>query len=141
SFSTLALPGRRALGSDVKGVQGLAGRHEEPVPLGAPEGHVAADLGEPDAPDELAPGRPYRHPAVAHGPAGVAGAPHVAVHVAAGAVGPALDTIDHEVAEELLVGELVVRPHVEDVHVTLAAGTGVAGPLAGADHVELLVVR
>src|SRR5262249_6893702 len=79
-------------------------------------------------------------PAVADVAAGVGRDPDVAVDVAARAIRPALDAVDHEVAEELAVGQLVVAAHVEDVHVALAAGTGVAGTFAGADHVELLVV-
>src|SRR2546425_11272412 len=55
-------------------------------------------------------------------------------------VRPALDAVDHEVREELLVGELVVASDVEGVHVALAARPRVARPTTGADHVELLVV-
>src|SRR5262252_6355039 len=91
------LTGRRPLGLGVDGVEGLAGGHEEAVSLGAAEADVAADLREPDAPDELALRSPDRHAAIAHAAPGVAGAPHVAVDVAARPVGPALDPVDHEV--------------------------------------------
>src|SRR6185436_5778741 len=97
--------------------------------------------GQTDAPDQLAGGGVDRDAAVAHRAAGIAGAPQVAVDVGAHAVGAALDAVDHEVAEDLVVGELVVRRDVVDVHVALAAGARVAGALAGADDVELLEVR
>src|SRR5689334_7953558 len=132
--------GSGALGRGVERVERLAARHEQPVALGPAEADVAAHLGQPDAPDELALGRPDRHAAVANRPPGVAGGPDVAVHVAPDAVGSALDAIDHEVAEHLAVGRLVVGADVEDVHVALAARAGIAGPLAGAHDVELLVV-
>src|SRR5262245_46139218 len=124
----------------VQRVERLAGGHEEPVALGTAEAHVAADLRQTDAPDELALRRPDRHAAVTDVAAGVARAPDVAVDVAARAVRSTLHAIDHEVAEELSVRQLVVAPDVEHVHLALAARPGVAGPLAGADHVELLVV-
>src|SRR5207249_11108039 len=79
----------RPLGVDVDRVQGLAGGHEEAVPLGAPEADVAADLRDADPSDELAFRGPDGHAAVAHGPTRVARAPHVAVDVAAGARRPA----------------------------------------------------
>ena len=56
-------------------------------------------------------------------------------------VPPALHPINHEIGEELLIGELVVRPNIEDVYVAFAAGPGIARAGAGADHVELLVVK
>src|SRR5262249_54687338 len=74
------------------------------------------------------------------GAARVAGAPQIALDVRTDAVRPALHAVDHEVAEELLVGQLVVGADVEHVHVALAARAGVAGAFARADHVELLVV-
>src|SRR5882724_1461091 len=107
-------PGRRrrrlrrrgALRRDVEGVQGLAPAHEQAVALGTAEADVGADLGKPDAADELALRRPDGHAAVAEpAPAGVAvaGDPHVALDVAARAVGAALDAVDHEIAEHFLV--------------------------------------
>src|SRR5713226_7341717 len=135
------LTGRGALRRGVGRVERLARGHEQAIALGTTEAHVAADLGQPDAPDELALRRPHRHPAVAHAAAGVAGAPQIAIHIGAHAVRPALHAVHHEVAEELAVGELVVRAHVEGVHVALAAGTRVARALARTDHIELLVVR
>src|SRR6266571_6067649 len=97
------LPGRRPLGAEVDRVERLAGGHEQAVALGAAEADVAADLREADASDELALRSPDGHAAVAHGAAGIARAPHVAVDVAAGAVRPALHPVDHEIAEQLLV--------------------------------------
>src|SRR5713101_1467462 len=137
---TPGLAGRGALRGGVDRVERLAGRHEQAVALGPAEADVAADLGQPDAPDELTLRRPHRHPAIAHVAARIARAPEIAVHVGAHAVGPALDAIHHEVAEELAVAELVVRADVEHVHLALAARVRVARPLAGADHVELLEV-
>src|SRR6185312_12942887 len=118
------LTGRGALGGGVDRVEGLAGRHEQAVALGTAEADVAADLGQPDAPDKLALRCPHRHAAVAHAAARVARAPEVAVHVGAYAVGPALHAVHHEGTEELAVAQLVVRAHVEHVHVALAARVG-----------------
>src|SRR5437867_277830 len=73
----------RPLGVDVDRVQRLAGGHEQPVPLGAAEADIPADLRDPDAPGELPFGRPDGHAAVADGAAGVARAPEVPVDVAA----------------------------------------------------------
>src|ERR1043165_8386909 len=96
----------RALRADVKRVERLAGRHEQPVALRAAEANVTADLRQPDTADQLALRGPHGDTAVADVAAGVRGAPHVAVHVAAHTVRPALDTVDHEIAEELAVGGL-----------------------------------
>src|SRR6266542_4021119 len=82
-----------------------------------------------NAPDELSLRRPDGHTAIAHVAAGIARDPDIAVDVAARAIRPALDSVDHEVAEKLLVGELVVAPHVEGVHLAFAAGPGVTRPL------------
>src|SRR2546430_2181945 len=82
-----------------------------------------------------------RHAAIDDRAAGIARARQLAVHVVASAVGPTLHPVDHEVSQEPPVGESVVPPNIEDMHVTLAAGTGVARPLAGAEDVQLLVVR
>src|SRR5262249_18817191 len=134
---------RGSLRGDVEGVERLAPAHEEPVALGAAERDVRADLGEPDAPDELAFRRPDGHAAVAKPAAAgvtVAGDPHVALDVAARAVRAALDAVDHEIAEELLVRQLVVGADIEHVHVALATLVLVAGAAARADDVELLVV-
>src|SRR5207237_9107307 len=102
------------------------------VPLGPAKANIAADLGQTDTPDDLALRGPDGHAAVAHSAAGIARAPQIAVDVAAHAVRAALHPIDHEVAEQLLVGELIVIADVEDVHLALAARPGVARPLAGA---------
>src|SRR6202158_2623432 len=135
------LPGGGALRGGVDRVERLARGHEQAVALGPAEADVAADLGQPDAPDELALRVPHRDAAVTDRAPRVAGAPQVAVHVGAHAVRPALHSVDHEVAEELAIGELVVRAHIEGRHVAFTAGSRVARALAGADHVELLVVR
>src|SRR5262249_53114252 len=131
---------RRALGVDVDRVERLAGRHEQAVALGAAEADGAADLRESGAADQLPRWRSHRYPPGAHVAAGVARGPHVAVDIAAGPVRTTLHPVDHEVAEELHVGELVVGAHVEDVHLALAAGAGITGTLARADDVQLLVV-
>src|SRR5262245_66450841 len=86
---------RGALRCGVERVQRLAAAHEQPVALGPAERDVGAHLGQPDASEELAFGRPHGHAAVTEtAPAGVAVARHpdVAVDVAARAVGAALDT-------------------------------------------------
>src|SRR5262249_25157912 len=140
SIETGGLAGRRPLGVDVHRVQGLTGGHEQAVPLGPAEADVAADLREPDAPDQLAPRGPDGDAAVADGAPGVARAPHVALDVTAGAVRAALHPVDHEVGELLVARQLVVGAHVEDEHLALAARPRVSGPLAGGDDVELLVV-
>src|SRR2546422_1340831 len=138
-----ASPWRRPLRVDVERIQRLARGHEEAVTLGTSEAEVAADLGQPDAADELAFRRPDGHAAVAERTAArraVARHPDVAVDVAASSVGAALDAVDHEVAEQLLIGQLVVGADVEHVHVALAAWSRVAWSWARADDVQLLVV-
>src|SRR5688572_27731998 len=121
-----ALAGCGALRGRVHRVERLARGHEEPVALRPAEADVAADLRQADAPDELAAGCPYRHAAVADAAPRIAGAPEVAVDVRAHAVGAALHTVDHEVAEELAIAQRVVRAHVKHVHVALAARDRVA---------------
>src|SRR5262249_32174081 len=85
---------RRPLGGEIDSGEGLARRHEQAVALGATKANIAADLGQPDAADQLAGRRPHRHAAIAHGAAGVARDPEIAVDVAARSVGPALDAVD-----------------------------------------------
>src|SRR5437899_6312886 len=138
-----ASPWRRPLRVDVERIQRLARGHEEAVTLGTSEAEVAADLGQPDAADELAFRRPDGHAAVAERTAArraVARHPDVAVDVAASSVGAALDAVDHEVAEQLLIGQLVVGADVEHVHVALAAWSLVARSRTRADDVQFLVV-
>ena len=77
--------------------------------------------------------------AVTEGTAGVARAPDISVDIAAHAVGAAFDAVDDAVGDQFLVGQLVVHADIEHVDHALAAGTGVAGPLAGADDIELLI--
>src|SRR5439155_2393119 len=111
-----------------------------PVPLRPAEAQVAAHLRKTDATDEPPVGRPHGDAAVADGPARVARAPHVAVHIAAHAVGRALHAVDREIGESLLVRQLAVASHVERKDFAFAARAGVARALSGADDVELLVV-
>src|SRR5258705_6949278 len=131
----------RSLGGDIERVQRLAGRHEQPIALGSAEGDVAAHLGQADATDELTFRRPHRHPAVAQIAAAIARDPEIAVHVTAGAVGSALDAVNHTVTEEPAVGDLVVAAHVEYMDVAVAPRVRVARSPPRADDVELLVVR
>src|SRR3954454_13953182 len=108
-----------ALRGRVHRIERLARRHEQAIALGAAEADVAAHFGQPDAAEELALRRPRRHAAVADGAAGIAGGPDVAVDVAAHAVRPALHTVDHALAEPLLVRQLVVAADVEDENLIL----------------------
>src|SRR6202790_5220423 len=96
------LAGSCALRGGIHGVERLARGHEQAVALGAAEADVAAHLGQADAAEELAVRRPYRHAAIAHGTAGIARAPDIAVDVAAHAVRTALHAVNHEVAEPLV---------------------------------------
>src|SRR3984893_15743613 len=98
------LAGGSALGRGVDRVEGLARGHEQAVALGPAEADVAADLGQPNASDELALRVPHRDATVTDRAPRVAGAPQVAVHVGAHAVRPALHSVDHEIAEELAIG-------------------------------------
>src|SRR6185369_2353594 len=104
------------------------------------EADVATHFGQADAADQLAFRRPHRHTAIADGATGIARSPDVATDVAAHAVRPAFHAVDHKIAEPLVVGELVVGTDIEHEHVALAAGAGVARPLAGRGDIELLVV-
>src|ERR1700741_3857406 len=75
--------------------------------------------------------------------AGIAPDPYIAIDIASHAARSALHAaaVDHEVAEPLLVGQLVVGTDIEFVHVALAARAGIARPLAGAYDIKLLEVR
>ena len=66
---------------------------------------------------------------------GIARDPDIAVDIAAHAVRPALHVVNHEIAEPLLIGELVVGADIEHGHVALAARTGIAWPFAGTGDV------
>src|SRR5207244_12345231 len=118
----------RALRGAVDGVQRLAGGHEQPVALGPAEADVAARLRQPDPPDELALRVPHRHPAVAERAPAVARDPEVAVDVGAHAVRPALDAVDHEVGEELLIRQLVSLPTSNTCMSRLPPGPVSPGP-------------
>src|SRR5262245_26249566 len=111
---------RGALDTDIQGVERLARRHEQAIALGSAEADVAADLGQADAADQLAFGIPNRDAAVADIAPGVARDPDVAVDVATQPVGPALDAVDHEVAEQLAVRDLVVGADGEGIDLALA---------------------
>src|SRR6266568_6116725 len=113
-----------ALRGGIHGVERLARRHEQAVALGAAEADVAAHLGQADPADELAVRRPNRHAAIADVAAGIARGPDVAVDIAAHAVRSALHAVNREVAEPLLIGELVVGADIEHEHVALATRTG-----------------
>src|SRR3954470_1687641 len=129
-----------ALRRGIHGIERLARGHEQAVALGAAEGDVAAYFGQPDPADQFSIRRPYRDAAIADVAAGIAGSPEIAVDVAAHSVRSAFDAVHHEVAEPLLVRELVVGADIEHEYVALAAGAGVAGSLAGADHIQFLVI-
>src|SRR5579871_932343 len=130
----------RPLRGGIDSVERLACGHEQPVALGSAEGDVAAHLGEANPPEQLAFRRPACRAVVADGAAGIAGGPDIAVDVAAYAVRSAFHAVDREVAEQLLVRQLVVGADIEYLDVALAARTGIARPFAGADHIELLVI-
>src|SRR5207248_3236349 len=98
------------------------------------------NLRQPDAADQLALRIPDRDAAIADRAPGIARAPEIAVDIGAHAVRPALHAVDHEIAEQLLVRQLVVGADIEHMHVALAAGAGIARPFAGAHHIELLEV-
>ena len=119
----------RPLSGGVNGVQRLARRHKEPVALGTPKADIAADFRQPDAANQLALRRPYRHAAITDGTASVARGPHISVDIAAHAVGTAFHPVNHTVGEQFLVGQLVVWTDIKHVDLTLTAWTSVAGPL------------
>src|SRR5690242_1779987 len=95
-----------ALGIDVKRVERMRGRHEQPVAVAAAEADVGAALGQRDVADRLALWAEYANAVelLRHAPA----APEVPVNVTANAVGrslwPAVD-------QDLAVGEFVAVPH------------------------------
>src|ERR1039458_1111741 len=100
-------------------VQRLAGGHVQPVPLGAAEAEVGADLRQQDHADALALRREDVYPVVAR--AAVGARPDIAVHVGADPVRAA------RLAAELHVRELpaarqLVPNHVEDLYVARRAG-------------------
>src|SRR5258708_7672834 len=131
----------RALRGGIHRVERLARGHEQAVALGAAEADVAAHLGQADAADQLAGRIPHRHAVIADVAAGIARGPDIAIDVAAHAVRPAVHAVDDEVAEQLLIAELVVGADIEHMHIAFAARTGIARSLAGRNHVQLLVVR
>src|SRR5205085_2851859 len=105
-------------------------------------GKVADDLWQAHPAEQFARGVPAGDAVVANVPTRIAGEPDVAVDVAAHAVGPALDPVDDTVGKLLHVRHrFAVGAHVEDPHVALATGDGVARPLAGAGDIQLLEVR
>src|SRR5439155_19845125 len=129
-----------ALRRGIDGIERLARGHEQAVTLGAAEADVATHLRQTDTAEQLALRRPHRHAAITHRTSGVARTPDVAVDIAAYAVRPAFHAVDHEIAEPLVVAELVVGADVEHEHVALAARAGIAGSLAGRGDIQLLVV-
>src|SRR6266487_3449049 len=81
-------------------VERLARGHEQAIALLAAETKIAAHFGKPDPAHQLALRRPDGHAAVADSATRVARAPDVSVHVAAHAVGPTLDAVDHELRKD-----------------------------------------
>src|SRR6185312_8838760 len=138
--ASASLAWRGALRGGVDGVQRLARRHEQAVARRPAEADVAANLRDANAAQQLAVRVPHGDAAIANRAARIARAPQVTVDIGADTIGSAFYAIDHEIAEQLAVGELVVAADVESVHLALAAGAGVPRSLAGADDVELFVV-
>src|SRR5262249_51506186 len=103
-----SLARRGPLRSGVDGIERLARRHKQAIALRPAKADIAADLRNPNAAEQLAVRVPHRNAAVADRAPGIARAPQVAVDIGAHAVGTALYAVDHEVAEQFAVGELVV---------------------------------
>src|SRR5687767_10065926 len=120
----------------VQRINRLARRHEESIALGASEADVTAHLGKPDPTDELALRRPHGDAAVTHVSTRVARHPEIAIHVAPNAVRSALDAIDHAIRKQPMVSEAVVAGDIERVQVTVATGTGIAGPSTRAGDIQ-----
>src|SRR6516164_6249013 len=99
----------------------------KPVALRSAKADIGDNLRQTDAADQLALRVPYGHAIVPDGSTGIARAPQIAVDIATRTVWPALYPVDHEIGEELLVGELVVGTDVEDVHVTLSVPLPASG--------------
>src|ERR1017187_5584786 len=99
----------------VQRVNGLAGGHKEPVPLGAAKTKVGADFGQHNLSDSLA-GRREDVDAVVSGAYPPHAGPDIAVHVGANAVGQS------RLAVHLVVNELAFIAHlaigqIEDLYV------------------------
>src|ERR1017187_1049983 len=108
-----------AAGSDEDGVEGLAGRHIEPVALGTAEAEVGADLRQQDHADAMALGRKDVYAIVARAAAG--SRPDVAVDIGSNSVHPAGPVVELHVGEQAPAAQLV-GCHVEDLNVTGGAG-------------------
>jgi hypothetical protein len=104
-------PHPRALRLHIERIERTAGRHEQPVALGAAEADVGADLRQADAQDRLAVGR-ERHDAVELLAPCSPTAPQIAGDVAAHAVGRAAAAVHEHPA----IGELAAAiRHVIDL--------------------------
>src|SRR5262245_2711843 len=131
---------RGTLGRSIERIERLARRHEQAIALRPTKAHVAANLRDANAAQKLALRVPHRDAAVADGSAGIARTPQVAVDISADTIGAAFDAINHEVAEQPAIGELVVAADVEGVHLALAARARVPRALAGTHDIELFIV-
>ena len=113
---------------DVERVEPLAGGHEQPVAFRTTKAHIGGDLRQMDAADQLGlrvhtvtPLYPTARPALLEH--------HKLPSTSQRVVRPALHPINHEIGEELLIGELVVRPNIEDVYFAFAAAPVSPGPV------------
>src|SRR5262249_33500741 len=137
SRSFAQLTRRRTLRRRVKGIERLARRHEQPIAFRPAKANVAANLRNSNAAEELAVRAPSGDAAIADRTSRIARAPQVAIDVGTHAVGPAFHAVNHEVAEQFAIGELVVAANIELVHLALAARPGITGAFAGADDIKL----
>src|SRR5918993_4341865 len=115
-----SLAGRRPLGVDVNGVEGLARGHEEAVPLRPAEGDVRAGFGQANAPEQRAGRVPDRDATVADAAPRIARAPQVAVDIGPDAVRAARDAIHGELREFLDVADSPIVGDVPHMHVAAA---------------------
>src|SRR5664279_6000278 len=88
----------RSLPLNVQRVQRLAGGHEQPIALGAAEAEVGAGLRQVDLADQFTLGHEDVH-AVKAGATPASAGPHVAVRIAADAVGRARAGVNEDTAD------------------------------------------
>ena len=115
----------------------MARAHEQLVPFRPAEADVRTHLRQADAADQLALRIVDQHTGIAERRVGAA--PQVAGHVGTHAVRSAMHAV-HRHVEEFTPVQHLAALHVERVDGARAAGVTVAGTLAGADHVQGLVV-
>src|SRR5262249_7570996 len=125
--------GSCALGCSIHGIERLTRRHEQSIPLRPPEANIATDLRQTDAADELPSWVPHSHAIIPDFAPGIAGAPDVAVDVAAHPVRATLNAIDDAIGKQFLIRQFLVRRDVEDEYDALAPRPAVPGPLTRAD--------